>query len=203
MSARPTIDVSHLPASTFGSRDPLWWGVAGLMAIEGTVFALLWVAYLYVRRNVTPWPPTPIPSTTQWLAAGEVTLLLLSVLPMHHNNVSAKRSNLRGMRWGLALATVCGLALLVVRGFLLAGLPFRWDSSVHGSVVWMLVGLHTVHVLTGCVENLVFIVLLLRGPVEEKHLVDANVGGLYWYFVVVGWLPSWALLFLDPLLMTP
>ena len=39
---RPVVlDVSDLPAFAFGARATLWWGVWGLIAIEGTMFGLL------------------------------------------------------------------------------------------------------------------------------------------------------------------
>jgi cytochrome c oxidase subunit 3 len=41
---------------------------------------------------------------------------------------------------------------------------------------------------------------LFRGPVEEKHLVDVAVNGLYWYFIVVTDLLGILVLYLDPLL---
>ena len=45
MTRRPALDVSELPHVALGHRDPLWWGVVGLMAIESTVFATR-LAYL-------------------------------------------------------------------------------------------------------------------------------------------------------------
>jgi cytochrome c oxidase subunit 1/cytochrome c oxidase subunit I+III len=39
--------------------------------------------------------------------------------------------------------------------------------------------------------------LLHRGPIEKKHLVDLEVNGIYWYFVVLSWLPIYVILYLD------
>src|SRR3954469_21425473 len=39
--ARKVLDVSGVPSVAFGARSVTWWGVAGLMAIEGMVFALM------------------------------------------------------------------------------------------------------------------------------------------------------------------
>jgi heme/copper-type cytochrome/quinol oxidase subunit 3 len=96
-----------------------------------------------------------------------------------------------------------GLVFFVLRYIEFATLPFRWDSSAYGSVFWTLAGLHTLHALAACAENVMLLVLLFRGPLEEKHLVDLSVNTLYWYFVVAAWLPSYAILFLDPLLFSP
>ena len=42
---RPVLDVSHLPTVAFGTRSLTWWGVMGMMAIEGTVFVLMIASY--------------------------------------------------------------------------------------------------------------------------------------------------------------
>jgi cytochrome c oxidase subunit 3 len=36
----------------------MWWGTLGLMAIEGTVFALTIAAYFYLRSHQHGWPMT-------------------------------------------------------------------------------------------------------------------------------------------------
>lgn len=198
MSPRRTLDVSHLPTAAFGSRDPLWWGVVLLMTIESTVFVLLLVSYFYIRGNFDMWPPSALPAKSWWLATVNVGLLLLSCVPIHWANRSAARSELRGMRWGLLLGMAIGVLFFTLRVLELRALPFRWDSHAYGSVFWTYIGLHTLHVITGSLEDLVLAVVLFRGPVEEKHLVDVRVNGLYWYFIVGSWLVGYAVLFLDP-----
>ena len=47
----------ELPTTAFGQRDPLWWGVTGVMCIEGTMFALMAASYFYLRGGAHVWPP--------------------------------------------------------------------------------------------------------------------------------------------------
>src|SRR3954467_4974509 len=57
--ARPAgeiLDVSQLPSFAFGARGLMWWGTMGVIAIEGTVFALAIMAYFYLRANSDEWP---------------------------------------------------------------------------------------------------------------------------------------------------
>ena len=89
------------------------------------------------------------------------------------------------MRRSLGAATVLGLGFVVVRFLELFGLPFRWDAHAHGSVFWAVLISHTLHGIFGSGENLTLLLLLFRGPVEEKHLVDVSVNSMYWYFVVI------------------
>lgn len=197
MKARRTLDVSELPMFAFGTRDPLWWGLMGLIAIETTMFGIVTASYFYIRQNFEVWPPTHLaPHAFRWATAG-VVLLLVSAVPTHVINQSALRGSLRGMRWGLVVATLLGFAFLACRTMELASLNFRWDSNAYGSIFWLILGLHTLHGIAGTLENLVFSVLLFVGPVEKRHRVDINLNGLYWYFVIAAWLPLYAILYLE------
>jgi heme/copper-type cytochrome/quinol oxidase subunit 3 len=197
MRPRPVIDVSALETTAIGHRAPLWWGVMGMIAIESTMFALLAATYFYLRGNASVWPP-PRNQPPLALDTVLVALLLLSVFPMWKTLKAAKEGRLRGMRFWLSVATVLGLACLVVRGFEFATIGFRWDAHVYGSIVWSILGMHALHLLASNGENLLFLALLFKGPVEEKHLGDLYLNAFYWFFVVISWLPFYAIVFLDP-----
>lgn len=196
MKHRPTIDVSGLPTFGWGPRDALWWGVAGLIAIETTVFALALVTYFYLRGGEVVWPPPGV-RLPYLLATVNVIVLLASVYPMHRANRAALDGALKPMRAWLFAATALGFLSLALRAFEFPGMSFRWNHHAYGSIVWTIYGLHTLHLLTSCVENLLFLVLLYRGPVEDKHRLDLRLNGLYWFFVVVSWLPLYAVIFGD------
>ena len=42
------------------------------------------------------------------------------------------------------------------------------------------------------------IALLCKGPVEKKHFGDIEASALLWYFVVLEWVPAFAILYLEP-----
>jgi cytochrome c oxidase subunit 3 len=197
----PTLDVRHLPTVVFGQRDPLFWGVLGLIAIESTMVVLLIATYLYLRANFLAWPPTEIGQRATVIATSEAALAALSALPTHFTNASAVRQRLRPMRSWLLVATLMIAAMVALRAWEFHVLPFRWDSHAHGSVFWALLGLNTFHVAGGLVENLVLLTLLFRGPVEAKLAVDVQSSGFYWYFAVVTSLCIFITLYLEPLLI--
>jgi cytochrome c oxidase subunit III len=196
---RRVIDVSRLPVIAFGPRDPLWWAVMLLVAIEGTMLVLLAVSYFYVRDRTSPFPPVPVPKAIAWIATLEVAIWLASVVPAYRSGRAAIAGSLGGMRRALIVATVLGAIAAALRWYEVHLLPFRWDSHAYGSVVWALLGLQWVHALTGIGENLVYIVLLYTGPVEDKHRVDVEVSTVLWYFVVAGAVLAWAVVFLEVL----
>jgi cytochrome c oxidase subunit III len=195
---RPALDVSSLPTFAFGARDPLWWALIMLMAIEGTMFVLLVVTYTYLRGNFEQWPPTALTWSTLGPAALGALVLVGSGLLINRVNHHAQKSSVRGMRRWLIPAALACWVFVAIRAFEIWSYPFTWNSHAYGSVVWTLIGLHSFHAIAGSIEDLVLIALLYKGPVEQKHLVDVHVNGLYWYFVVVSGLLIDALLYLDP-----
>jgi cytochrome c oxidase subunit I+III len=89
-------------------------------------------------------------------------------------------------------------AFNVVRIFEFKNLNVWWDSNAYGSVVWTLLGFHTTHIVTDFLDSLVLTVLMFVGPLEEKRFVDVSENAMYWYFVVLTWLPIYALIYFAP-----
>ncbi|HET9627267.1 MAG TPA: hypothetical protein VFP84_38165 [Kofleriaceae bacterium] len=197
---RRVLEVGGLPTHAFGHRDPLWWAVILLVCIEGTMLVLLTISYFYLGDRMTPWPVEPIPRELAWLATGELALWIASAPAMAWASRAAVRGSLAGMRAGLVLSTLPALAAIACRYWIMRALPFRWDGNAYASVVWTLLGAQWLHGLTGGGENLLYIALLFRGPVEDKHRVDIEVSTPLWYFVIGGALLVWAVLFAPVLL---
>jgi cytochrome c oxidase subunit 3 len=195
---RPTLDVSGLPTTAFGPRDPLWWGVAGIMSIEGTMFAIMAASYFYLRGGARVWPPPGVLHPGLGITTLNLAVLLASLLPMHLAARAAGREELSRIRFWLIVSTVLMVAFLAIRIVILHRLSFRWDSHAYGSLLYTTVGLHTVHVVTGICENLLFITVLTRGPVEDKLMDDLRLNSMYWYFVAACWVPFYCIFFLDP-----
>lgn len=200
IARRRVLEVGGLATHAFGHRDPLWWAIILLICIEGTMLALLTLSYFYLRGRMTPWPVEEIPRAAAWVGTAELVLWLASAVPMHRASNAAIRGSVRGMRNGLLLATLPALVAIGCRYWILRELPFRWDANAYASVVWTLLGAQWLHGLTGVGENLLYIALLFRGPVEDKHRVDIQVSTPLWYFVLGGGVLIWAVVFLGRLL---
>lgn len=197
------LDVSSLPSHAFGARDPVWWGVLLLVAIEATGMGLLLVSFFYLGGNDDSWPPASVGAPAFRLAVVEAALLAASGVPMILCVRAARRERLAPARGWLAVATILGAAMLVARAFEIPRIAFRWDSHAFGSVFWMIFGVHVSHVLTGVLENTMMIALLLIGPVEKKHFADLEASALLWYLCILEWVPAFALLYLEPLWRHP
>jgi cytochrome c oxidase subunit 3 len=200
VNGRDRINVRDLPSYAFGPRDPMWWGVALLICIEATTIALMLLTYFYTRQRVDVWPTTAPGRSSLCAGAATTIVLLASVIPTHLMNGAAYRGDLLPLRRYMAVATALSFVAVGTRCWEFSALPFRWDTNAYGSVVWGLLTLQTTHLGFGAIENLMFVALLYRGPVEKKHLVDSEVNGIYWYFVVGGWLPIAATIYGEVLL---
>ena len=187
------LDVGHMPTFAFGTRSPMWWGTMGLVAIESTVFALTIMAYIYLRSHASVWPMSRFPPDLLW---GNVNtaILLASLWPNQMAKQAAERLDIHGVRLWMTVCMVFSLAFLAVRAFEFGALNTRWDSDAYGSVVWMLLGLHTTHLVTDAWDSLVLTVLMYTGPLEGKRYVDVSENAGYWYFVVLSWLPIYAVI---------
>ena len=194
---RRALDISALPSYAFGHRSLMWWGTWGLIAIEGTLFALTVASYFFLRSQSDAWPITAPPPALLWGSANTV-LLLASTLPNHMAKRASERSDLVRTRWWLMACLLCALVFLVLRVFEFGSLYTRWDSDAYGSIVWTLLGLHTVHLLTDTYDTAVLTLLLFTGPMEGQRFSDVSENALYWYFVVLSWLPIYAVIYWAP-----
>lgn len=189
------LDVSGLPSYKFSHHSLMWWGVMGMIAIEGTVFALAVMAYFYLWSQANAWPMSPPPDLL-W-GTLNVAILLLSGWPNHWTKRAGEDGDERKMKLGLTICLAFGVALLVVRGFEFAALNTWWDSNAYGSIVWLVMGFHTLHLLTDAIETFVLTVFVRIDPGPQR-LVEVSEDCMYWNFVVLAWLPLYAVVYWLP-----
>jgi cytochrome c oxidase subunit III len=89
---------------------------------------------------------------------------------------------------------------LGVRVFEYGALNCRWDTNAYGSIVWVLLSLHTVHLLTDFVDTVVLEAVLFYKP-TSKRFVDVSENAMYWYFVVLSWIPIYVVIYFGPYLL--
>jgi heme/copper-type cytochrome/quinol oxidase subunit 3 len=192
-----TIDVSDLPRVVFGHKNLVWWGTMGLVAIESTVFVLLLASYYYLRGRVPSWPPGLLPPELRW-GTVNLVLFLVSAVPNQLTKRAAERFDLTWSRIWLGVTTAFAVATIVVRALEFPALNVSWNTNAYGSIVWTLMGVHTLHLITDAYDTALLNVLAFTGPVEAKRFVDFSDNALYWYFVVLSWVPLYATIYLAP-----
>jgi cytochrome c oxidase subunit 3 len=194
---RQVIDVSHLPSYAFHHRSVIWWGTMGIIVIEGMIFALLMVSYLYLKGRSPQWPPGYLSPELFW-GTLNTAVLLASAIPNQLVKRAAERFDLRKVRLWMIVALAFGLGFNVIRIFEFGALNVWWDDNAYGSIVWTLLGAHTLHIVTDFVDSSVLLALLFIGPIDESRFVDVSDNSMYWYFVVLSWLPIYAVIYIAP-----
>jgi heme/copper-type cytochrome/quinol oxidase subunit 3 len=201
MSDARALDVSGLPPGAFGSRALTFWGTLGIVFIEGTAFALAIGMYFFLVSRSPAWPPGGVaPPDLTWGTLNTL-ILLASALPNELARRAAEHVDLRRVQIWLVVCLAFAVAFNVVRFFEFAHLNVSWDRNAYGSIVWLLMGLHTTHIITDFLDSTVLTTLMFTGPVEEHRFVDVEENAVYWYFVVLAWLPIYGVIYWAPRLL--
>ena len=198
MKTRVVADLSRLPLHGMGSASVTWWGTLAFMLIEATGFALAIAVYLYLMSLAAKWP---IDSRPPDLLAGTlVTAALIgSVVPNYLVSRWAERQELRKVQIGMVIMSILGIVSLVIRAFEFSALNVEWDSNAYGSIVWVLLGLHTTHIMTDLADTVVLAALMFtRHAANPRRFGDVQDNAMYWNFVVVAWLPLYGSIYWIP-----
>ena len=197
MSRRRVLDVSALPNSAFGHQGLAWWGTIGFMVIEGSIFVIAIIVYFYLRLKVESWPPS-LPDPDPSYGTVNLILVLASLLPAALAKQAAEAFDLRKARVWLAVLVAAGVASVILRGYEFLALNCRWDDNAYGSIVWVLLSMHTIHVATDVADSAVLLVMAYTQPMTRKRFVDLSENSLYWYFIVAWWIPIYLVIYFAP-----
>lgn len=194
---RRELNVSDLPTVVFGHRSLIWLGTIGMMMIEATAFALVIASYFYLRTRSNGWPPGLLPPKLTFGTANTL-LFLVSLVPNAWTKKRGEAGDLRGAQIGMVIMVLIGVGNIIFRWFEFRSLNSTWDANAYASVTWVLLGLHTVHLLTDWFDTAVLAALMFSDRVEGKRFMDVSENSDYWYFVVFTWLPIYAVLYFAP-----
>lgn len=163
-----------------------WWGMLLLIAAEATLFGTLVASYVYLRLQVTQWPPAGIQAPSIALPLALTAALVLTTVPMLAA-ARAARAGRSGAAWRLvALATMVQAGYLAMQVLLFLDDLSSFDprETSYGSIYFTLLGVHHAHVLAGILLN-VGLVIRLLGGLTSYRLIGVRAVALYWCFVNV------------------
>ena len=205
-----TIDVRDLPASEFDDRSPLWWGNTLNLTMETVVFGGLIAMYVTIVMNTDPFPPVRTTSGLPiirhalpdlFLPTIGLIVLLVSLVPAIWLDISARCRNVRSIKIASNLTLAFNIAAIIIRYFEFDSLNFKWDDNAYGSILWIILIMHLIHLVVLLGEDIsVEIWIFFRG-VDEKQTVDLTVAAVYWYWIVGMWVILYAIIYISPRLM--
>jgi cytochrome c oxidase subunit I+III len=182
---KTVFDVSALPEIAFGHRNVSWMGNVLYMTIEATMFLLLFVTFFYLKTRSPHWPPSGFLPPSANFGLLSAAIFGVSLLPAYWTKRQAFRQSRTTVRLGLAILAVVAIGLIVIRFAEFSHLNCRWTDNAYASCVWILLGVHTGHLITECIETLVLLVIASTPHMEGIRFADAAMNSDYWYFVVI------------------
>lgn len=162
------------------------------------LFAAFTSAYI-VRKAEGNWLQFDLPDLF-WV---NTIILLLSSASMHWSYILAKKDNIDLLKIAVVITTVLGFAFLV-------GQVYAWkdlvgakvwfagaQSNPSGSFLYVITGLHGVHLISGIVFLVIVLVSTFRLKIHSKRLARIEMCATYWHFLDILWLYLFGFLLLN------
>ncbi len=150
------------------------------------LFAAFTSAYL-VRKAEGNWVEFQQPNLF-WIST---VVLLLSSASMHFALLAAKKDQFNALRISISITFVLGLLFLVLQYFgwiQLVEMNVYFVGNPSGSFVYVLSGLHGLHLISGLIVLIVALVAAFRMKINAKALTQIKICSTYWHFLDALWI---------------
>jgi cytochrome c oxidase subunit 3 len=186
------VEEARKPLSMNPKKFAMWLFIATVVML----FAALTSAYI-VRQAEGNWMIFDLPN----LFYINTAVILVSSFTMQWAYWTAKNDRLEQTKLALGITTILGIAFLIGQ-FLAWGEMIQQDiyfvgsrgSAVSGSFVYVLSGLHGVHIISGVIFLMIVLNSTLRYKVHSRNMTQMEMCTTYWHFLDGLWL--YLLLFL-------
>lgn len=160
----------------------LWVAIGSILMM----FAGLTSAYL-VKRNQANWTSFEIP-VMFWISTAVIVLSSLTIMAA---TKAFKERAISRYRTLMLVTMILGVLFIVFQAI---GFKQLWDSgltlqkNVAYSFLYVIVGLHALHVIGGVIALIVMSVKAFSNKTRIYSAVPLEVMGTYWHFVDVLWI---------------
>jgi cytochrome c oxidase subunit 3 len=188
------VEEARKPRSMNPKQFALWLFMA-------TVFMLFaaWSSAYLVKRGEPGWSSFELPRQF-WINTG---LILLSSITLIWAQLSARKDELEKVKVAVTLTAIFGISFLI-------GQWMAWGKMVEmnyyftgmggntsSSFIYVLTGVHGVHLISGVIFLLVVLVSTYRYKVHSKNMVQLEMCATYWHFLGGLWLYLFVFLLLN------
>lgn len=172
-----------------------------LLGAEIMFFAGLIGTFLVFRLGSTTWPPASQVDVRLPVAVTGLNtiVLLLSGFTMFKARQAIRQGLQNALRNRLFLTGLLGVIFLAVQGYEWVRLVhhgFTLSSGVYGSIFYVLIGCHALHVLVAVFWLFAVFIGAIAGRFSVNHHVGVEVCAIYWVFVVCLWPVLYVLVYL-------
>jgi cytochrome c oxidase subunit 3 len=189
------IDLSEEPAKQLSvnpQKFMLWLAIVSIaMMFAG------WTSGYLVRKAEGNWHEFELPSIFMYSTA----VLIVSSIFMHIAVLAAKKDNFNTLRIAISITFAFGIAFLIMQWWGFADLVQNQlhfsGSDVASSWIYVFVGIHGLHIISGLVVLLVSLVSAFRLSINAKSLTRIQLCATYWHFLDILWLYLFFFLFIN------
>lgn len=160
----------------------LWVAIGSLLMM----FAGLTSAFI-VKSNQVNWKPVSMPV---WFTISTI-LMLLSSGTMHLALRSFRERVMRNYRMWVLITLLLGIGFVVSQWI---GFQDLWSKQVTfqgagaGQFLYVIFGLHALHVIAGVIVLCVIAIRSFAGSVKTYSVVPVEIAATYWHFVDLLWI---------------
>ncbi len=150
------------------------------------LFAAFTSAYL-VRKAEGNWVEFKLPD----LFSYSTVVLIASSISMHYSLMAAKKDQFNALRISISITFVLGLIFLAMQfyGWIqLVEMNVYFVGNPSGSFVYVLSGLHGLHLVSGLVVLIFALVAAFKLKINAKELTQIKICATYWHFLDALWL---------------
>lgn len=168
-------------------------GMAVFLVSLGVLFAASLVAYFAVRFNdagLANWHPQGVAGlpNTLWVST---FVLLASSITIHYALGAARTGDQPGVRWGMLLTTLLGVAFLCCQAWSWSQLYANQvgpRGSLYGWTFYMLTALHALHIIGGLIPLTITTVRARKGAYTSEEHTGVTLCAMYWHFLDAVWI---------------
>ncbi|SFT65464.1 cytochrome c oxidase subunit 3 [Algoriphagus locisalis] len=185
------VDLVDQPIAMHPKKFALWLFLVTIVMI----FAALTSAYI-VRQSEGNWLEYDLPSIF-WYTSG---IVIISSLFLQYGYYSAKKDNMAGLRTGLGLAVLFGIAFLVGQWYSWVALVDEnvfFVGNPSGSFLYVFTGLHAVHLISGVIFLIIVLISTYKYEVHSKSMDTLEMATTFWHFLAALWLYLFMFLLLN------
>jgi cytochrome c oxidase subunit III len=160
----------------------LWVGVASIVMM----FAGLTSAYI-VKRNLANWVSFDLPIMF-WFSTA---VIITSSITLYISQQAFRQREMAKYRGLVVTTLLLGIIFVVLQGI---GFNQLWikgitlTKNVSFSFLYVIVGLHALHVIGGIVALIILFAKAFSGKVRNYDIVPLEVISTYWHFVDALWI---------------
>lgn len=159
----------------------LWVAIASIIMM----FAGLTSAYI-VKGSMPGWVSVTLPK----LFYISTVVMLVSSLTIQMAVKSFRERNMQQYRRLITLTTILGTAFVIMQVIAFKQLyssGVRMEGSGAGQFLYIIFGLHALHVIGGVIALLVMFLKAYNSKVRSYNPVPVEVAATYWHFVDLLW----------------